>query len=69
MIILTQVKLNLCWRCELELRVEDMDTLSNELLIESYKKAKKMQLNEDFIQLFEIELEKRGIIEHFKESS
>ncbi|WP_035512470.1 sporulation histidine kinase inhibitor Sda [Halalkalibacillus halophilus] len=46
-----------------------MDTLSNELLIESYKKAKKMQLNEDFIQLFEIELEKRGIIEHFKESS
>ncbi|NIK11302.1 sporulation histidine kinase inhibitor Sda [Alkalibacillus almallahensis] len=46
-----------------------MEYLSNQLLIESYQKAKALQLNEDFIQLFERELKKRKLFTALKESS
>ncbi|RYL91550.1 sporulation histidine kinase inhibitor Sda [Sporolactobacillus sp. THM7-4] len=38
-----------------------MENLSDDLLIESYVKAKKYHLNQDFIHLIERELEKRSL--------
>ncbi|WP_188206229.1 sporulation histidine kinase inhibitor Sda [Alkalibacillus aidingensis] len=46
-----------------------METLSDQLLIESYKKAKALDLNDDFIALIEKELKKRGLADHLKETS
>ncbi|MDV2581060.1 sporulation histidine kinase inhibitor Sda [Alkalibacillus haloalkaliphilus] len=46
-----------------------METLSDQLLIDSYYKAKNLNLNHDFIQLIEKELKKRKLIDHLKESS
>ncbi|MET3682485.1 developmental checkpoint coupling sporulation initiation to replication initiation [Alkalibacillus flavidus] len=46
-----------------------MESLSNQLLIDSYRKAKRMNLNDDFIQLIERELKKRKIFDMLKESS
>ncbi|MFC4618066.1 sporulation histidine kinase inhibitor Sda [Camelliibacillus cellulosilyticus] len=38
-----------------------MDKLSNELLIESYFKAKELKLSDDFIQLIEQEIRRRSL--------
>ncbi|MFT8318316.1 MAG: sporulation histidine kinase inhibitor Sda [Sporolactobacillus sp.] len=38
-----------------------MENLSDDLLIESYHKAKQYQLSEDFIDLIEKELERRKL--------
>jgi len=38
-----------------------MECLSDSLLLEAYKKAKELQLNKDFIQLIEQEIERRAI--------
>ncbi|PKR79064.1 sporulation histidine kinase inhibitor Sda [Halalkalibacillus sediminis] len=46
-----------------------MEQLSNQLLIESYGKAKDLKLNRDFIKLIEDELKKRGLQEQFKKLS
>jgi hypothetical protein len=39
-----------------------MDHLSNETLLASYKEALKLNLNEDFVALFETELAKRNLL-------
>lgn len=39
-----------------------MDNLSNEILADSYKEALKLKFSEDFIALFEAELEKRNLL-------
>lgn len=44
-----------------------MEDLTDELLLFSYKKAKELNLNTDFIRLLEEELEKRNL-EKEKES-
>ncbi|GEL77516.1 sporulation histidine kinase inhibitor Sda [Tenuibacillus multivorans] len=46
-----------------------MEHLSNQLLVESYNKARELDLNHDFIKLIEEELIRRGLNEHLKESS
>ncbi|WP_343782244.1 sporulation histidine kinase inhibitor Sda [Alkalibacillus silvisoli] len=46
-----------------------METLSDQLLIDSYYKAKKLDLNHDFIHLIKKELKKRNLIDQLKESS
>ncbi|SFD67831.1 developmental checkpoint coupling sporulation initiation to replication initiation [Lentibacillus persicus] len=38
-----------------------MDRLSDKTLLEAYNKAKKLQLDEKFIELIKKELEKRAI--------
>lgn len=38
-----------------------MEQLSNELLIEAYEKARRLNLSEDFVSLIEKELERRAI--------
>ncbi|MCJ8007412.1 sporulation histidine kinase inhibitor Sda [Lederbergia wuyishanensis] len=38
-----------------------MKVLSNESLLETIKKAKKLQLDSDFIKLLEFEIERRNI--------
>lgn len=38
-----------------------MECLSDSLLLEAYQKAKELQLNDDFIQLIEQEIERRAI--------
>lgn len=38
-----------------------MECLSDSLLLEAYRKAKELQLNDDFIQLIEQEIERRAI--------
>lgn len=38
-----------------------MEFLSDTLLIEAYEKAVDLNLNEDFIELIKIEIEKRSI--------
>lgn len=43
------------------LEVELMKKLSDELLIESYFKAKELNLSSDFIQLIESELHRRSL--------
>lgn len=43
------------------LEVKLMNKLSDELLIESYYKAKELKLSYDFIQLIEIELHRRSL--------
>lgn len=39
-----------------------MDYLSNEVLVDSYKEALKLELSKDFISLFEMELVKRNLL-------
>ncbi|WP_277673370.1 sporulation histidine kinase inhibitor Sda [Piscibacillus halophilus] len=46
-----------------------MEQLSDQLLVESYKKARKLELNHDFIKLIEEELIRRGLNQYLKESS
>lgn len=46
-----------------------MEQLSDQLLVESYKKAQKLELNNDFIKLIEAELIRRGLYQYMKESS
>ncbi|MCH1625014.1 sporulation histidine kinase inhibitor Sda [Ferdinandcohnia quinoae] len=43
-----------------------MKKLSDELLIESYFKAKKLNLSPDFIQLIETEIERRSLGQRIK---
>ncbi|WP_062104613.1 sporulation histidine kinase inhibitor Sda [Bacillus niameyensis] len=43
-----------------------MNKLSDELLIESYFKAKKLNLNSEFIQLIELELHRRSLGKYTK---
>jgi len=38
-----------------------MDCLSDALLLEAYEKAKELNLNKDFIQMIEQEIERRAI--------
>ncbi|RYM05282.1 sporulation histidine kinase inhibitor Sda [Sporolactobacillus sp. THM7-7] len=38
-----------------------MENLSDDLLIESYVKAKQYHLSEDFIQLIELEIKRRSL--------
>ncbi|CAM3943423.1 sporulation histidine kinase inhibitor Sda [Lederbergia lenta] len=45
-----------------------MNRLSDELLIESYKKAKELNLSSDFINLIESELQRRSLINQIKMS-
>lgn len=44
-----------------------MKKLSDELLIESYIKAKKLKLNSDFIALIESELHRRSLLKSAKQ--
>ncbi|MBR7553360.1 sporulation histidine kinase inhibitor Sda [Allobacillus sp. GCM10007491] len=46
-----------------------MEQLSDHLLIESYLRAVKLELNDDFIDLIEQELVIRGLDEKIKEMS
>ncbi|MGJ7921450.1 sporulation histidine kinase inhibitor Sda [Neobacillus sp. LXY-4] len=46
-----------------------MKKLSDELLIESYYKARELKLNPDFIRLIEIELQRRSLYQKIKVSS
>ncbi|WLR44286.1 sporulation histidine kinase inhibitor Sda [Bacillus carboniphilus] len=46
-----------------------MKKLSDELLLESYYKAREMQLNEEFIDLILTEIERRSLIDLTKISS
>ncbi|WP_050615846.1 sporulation histidine kinase inhibitor Sda [Bacillus testis] len=46
-----------------------MNKLSDELLIESYFKAKKLQLSPDFIRLMELEISKRSLSAKIRKSS
>lgn len=39
-----------------------MQTLSDELLLESYRAAKKLKLGEDFLTLMKKEIEKRSLV-------
>ncbi|SHN10288.1 sporulation histidine kinase inhibitor Sda [Gracilibacillus kekensis] len=41
-----------------------MENLSDELLIESYKKATELQLSYEFIQLMEEEMKRRSLVKH-----
>ncbi|WP_163537828.1 sporulation histidine kinase inhibitor Sda [Gracilibacillus sp. YIM 98692] len=41
-----------------------MENLSDELLIESYKKANELQLSYEFIQLMEEELKRRSLTDY-----
>ncbi|WP_058307312.1 sporulation histidine kinase inhibitor Sda [Gracilibacillus massiliensis] len=41
-----------------------MENLSDELLIESYKKATELQLSYEFIQLMEEEMKRRSLVQH-----
>lgn len=41
-----------------------MKNLSDELLIESYKKATELQLSDEFIQLMEEEMLRRSLMEN-----
>jgi developmental checkpoint coupling sporulation initiation to replication initiation len=43
-----------------------MENLSDELLIESYHKAKELHLSHDFIDLIEQEIERRALIGRIK---
>lgn len=43
-----------------------MEDLSDEILVDSYKKALNMDLKKDFISLLEIELVKRNLLLHAK---
>lgn len=45
-----------------------MKKLSDELLIESYYKAKKLKLSSDFIQLIENELHRRSLEKYMNQS-
>lgn len=46
-----------------------MDKLSDDLLIESYTKAKEYHLCEDFIKLIEAEMERRSLRNQMKQTS
>lgn len=46
-----------------------MEQISNDLLIEAYNRAVKQDLNADFIGLFYIEINKRGLEEQIKTSN
>ncbi|MGV3467339.1 MAG: sporulation histidine kinase inhibitor Sda [Heyndrickxia sp.] len=46
-----------------------MRKLSNELLIESYFKAKELRLSQDFIRLIELEIHRRSLTQKIKISS
>ena len=46
-----------------------MRKLSNELLIESYFKAKELHLSQDFIRLIELEIHRRSLTQKIKISS
>ncbi|KGX93551.1 sporulation protein [Pontibacillus halophilus JSM 076056 = DSM 19796] len=46
-----------------------MEYLSNELLIESYLKAKELKLSSEFILLIEEELERRCLLQKIVQSS
>jgi len=46
-----------------------MKKLSNKLLIESYDKAKKLQLSPEFIRLIETEIHRRDLSQNIKISS
>ena len=46
-----------------------MIKLSDDLLIESYFKAKDLQLNPHFIHLLEIEIRKRSLVNKIQQSS
>ncbi|MBU8879471.1 sporulation histidine kinase inhibitor Sda [Bacillus sp. FJAT-29790] len=46
-----------------------MRKLSDELLIESYHKARELKLSPDFIRLIETEIHRRGIAHNIKVSS
>lgn len=46
-----------------------MRKLSNELLIESYFKAKELRLSQDFIRLIELEIHRRSLTNKIKISS
>ncbi|WP_081591237.1 MULTISPECIES: sporulation histidine kinase inhibitor Sda [Bacillus] len=46
-----------------------MNKLSDELLIESYCKAKKLNLNKEFIRLIEVEIHRRSLTQRIKKSS
>lgn len=41
-----------------------LENLSDELLIESYKKANELQLSYEFIQLMENEMKRRSLMDH-----
>lgn len=47
----------------------DMRKLSDELLIESYHKARELQLSKEFIQLIETEIHRRSLSNRIKVSS
>ena len=57
-----------CGRCGLS-KATIMEKLSDDLLIESYIKAIKLNLHDDFIDLIKQELDKRGLSENIKELS
>jgi developmental checkpoint coupling sporulation initiation to replication initiation len=46
---------------EVALGGNPMEKLSDELLIESYRKAKELQLSKDFIYLIEQEIQRRSL--------
>ncbi|WP_433743274.1 sporulation histidine kinase inhibitor Sda [Falsibacillus pallidus] len=46
-----------------------MRKLSDELLIESYHKAKELKLSPDFIRLIELEISRRALTNKIKVSS
>ncbi|WP_084297689.1 sporulation histidine kinase inhibitor Sda [Sporolactobacillus laevolacticus] len=46
-----------------------METLSDDLLIESYTKAKEYHLSEDFIKLIEKEIERRSLCNKMRQTS
>ncbi|PKR85143.1 sporulation histidine kinase inhibitor Sda [Heyndrickxia camelliae] len=46
-----------------------MRKLSDELLIESYFKAKELRLSQDFIRLIELEIHRRSLTQKIKISS
>lgn len=46
-----------------------MRKLSDELLVESYFKAKELKLSQDFIRLIEKEIHRRSLTVHLKMSS
>ncbi|MEK3890650.1 sporulation histidine kinase inhibitor Sda [Bacillus sp. FSL K6-3431] len=43
-----------------------MNRLSDELLIESYEKAKELNLSSEFIDLIESELQRRSLVNQIK---
>ncbi|WEG14916.1 sporulation histidine kinase inhibitor Sda [Pullulanibacillus sp. KACC 23026] len=45
-----------------------MEHLSDELLLESYYKAKELRLSRDFIQLIEKEISRRALDKHLTSS-